>query len=90
LKEWAFLPPQPGGFYYGVGLEKLFIPRIFSPLKPIGEIIGFWGQTGSFAWHNPKTDLYFSGTTNQINGTGHQAALMAILKIIKAVDDLRD
>jgi len=84
LKEWNFLPPAPGGFYFGIGLEKLFIPRIiFSPFKPIGEIIGFWGQTGSFAWYSPSTDLYFSGTTNQINGVGHQAVVMSMIKIIK-------
>jgi D-alanyl-D-alanine carboxypeptidase len=56
-------------FYYGIGLEKLFTPKIFSPFK-----VGFWGQTGSFAWYNSDTDLYFSGTTNQINGAGHAAA----------------
>ena len=69
-----------------VGLEKLFIPRvIFSPFKPLGDIIGFWGQASSFAWYNPSTDLYFSGTTNQINGIGHQAVIMSMIKIIKSV-----
>jgi len=88
FKQWNLLPfnTQPGGFYFGVGLEKLFIPRIiFSPFKPLGDIIGFWGQTGSFAWYNPSTDLYFSGTTNQINGVGHQAVAMSMIKIIKSV-----
>jgi len=86
LKNWNFLPPAPGGFYFGVGLEKLFIPRIiFSPFKPIGEIIGFWGQTGSFAWFSPSTDLYFSGTTNQSSGVGHQAVAMSMIKIVKSV-----
>lgn len=85
LKRWNIILPPPSLFYYGIGLEKLFIPRIISPFKPIGEILGFWGQTGSFAWYNPDTDLYFTGTTNQINGAGHAAALKAILKIIKSV-----
>ncbi len=57
-------------FYFGIGLEKLPTPRIFFPFKPIKEIVGFWGQTGSFAFYNPDTDLYFSGTTNQISGNG--------------------
>jgi D-alanyl-D-alanine carboxypeptidase len=47
--------------------------------------LGFWGQTGSFAFYNPESDLYFCGTTNQINGEGHRAATDAMLKIIKAV-----
>jgi D-alanyl-D-alanine carboxypeptidase len=85
LKKWNLILPPPSLFFYGIGLEKLFIPRIISPFKPITEIIGFWGQTGSFAWYNPDTDLYFTGTTNQINGAGHAAAMKGILKIIKAV-----
>jgi len=85
LKKWNLILPPPSLFYYGIGLEKLFIPRIVSPFKPITEILGFWGQTGSFAWYNPDTDLYFTGTTNQINGAGHSAVVKAILKIIKSV-----
>lgn len=83
-KNWNLLF-GPGIFYFGVGLEKLFIPPIISPFKPIGEVLGFWGQTGSFAFYNPNTDLYFTGTTNQINGAGHKAAGSAIHKIIRKV-----
>lgn len=85
LKKWNMILPPPSLFYYGIGLEKLFVPRIISPFKPIKEILGFWGQTGSFAWYNPDTDLYFSGTTNQINGAGHAAVVKALIKIIKFV-----
>ncbi len=85
LKKWNLILPPPSLFYYGIGLEKLFTPRIISPFKPIKEIVGFWGQTGSFAWYHPDTDLYFCGTTNQINGAGHAAAGKAMLKIIKSV-----
>ncbi|WP_422122456.1 serine hydrolase domain-containing protein [Planococcus sp. X10-3] len=84
LKEWNWILPPPSLFFYGIGLEKLFVPRIISPFKPITEILGFWGQTGAFAWYNPDTDLYFTGTTNQINGAGHAAVQKAILKIIKS------
>jgi len=84
LKQWNLILPPPGLFYFGIGLEKLFTPRIASPLKPIKEILGFWGQTGSFAFYNPETDLYFCGTTNQINGAGHRFAGNAMAKIIKS------
>ncbi len=82
LKKWN-LVLYPGQFYYGIGLEKLWVPRIMTPIRPIKEILGFWGQSGAFAFYNPETDLYFTGTANQINGFGHQAALKAIIKIIK-------
>ncbi len=84
LKKWNIIMPPPGLFYFGVGLEKLWTPRIVSPFKPIKEILGFWGQTGSFAFYNPQTDLYFCGTTNQINGKGHRLAGNAMMKIIKS------
>lgn len=84
FKKWNLILPPPGLFYYGIGLEKLWTPWIISPFKPVKEIIGFWGQTGSFAFYNPKTDLFFTGTTNQINGEGHRAAGNAMLKIIKS------
>ncbi|TVR76786.1 MAG: class A beta-lactamase-related serine hydrolase [Chitinophagaceae bacterium] len=85
LKKWNMIYPPPGLFCYGIGLEKLWIPWIASPFKYPGEILGFWGQTGTFAFYNPKTDLYFSGATNQINGTGHRLAAGAMLKLIKTV-----
>ncbi len=85
LKRWNLITPPPGLFFYGIGLEKLWIPWFASPIKHPGDILGFWGQTGSFAFYNPKTDLFFCGTTNQINGRGHRLAVNAILKIIKSM-----
>jgi D-alanyl-D-alanine carboxypeptidase len=82
LKKWNLIFPPPGLFFFGIGLEKLWIPWIASPFKYPGDILGFWGQTGSFAFYNPKSDLYFCGTTNQINGKGHRAATRSMLKVI--------
>lgn len=84
MKKWNVILPPPGLFLFGVGLEKIWTPWFISPFKPVKEILGFWGQTGSFAWYNSDTDLYFCGTTNQIDGSGHAVATNAIVKIIKA------
>lgn len=81
-KNWNMIY-FPGQFYFGLGLEKLWTPRIISPLKPIGEVLGFWGQTGAFAFHNPQSDLYFTGTVNQVSGMGHSAAYKAMINVIK-------
>lgn len=86
LKKWNFVF-FPGQFYYGLGLEKLWVPRVVSPFKPIREILGFWGQSGAFAFYNPHTDLYFSGTVNQLSGFGHGSALKAMIKIIKHINN---
>jgi D-alanyl-D-alanine carboxypeptidase len=83
LKKWKMLF-SPGVFYFGIGLEKMWIPWIVSPFKPIGEVLGFWGQTSAFAFYNPQTGLHFTGTANQINGKGHQAIGNVIFKCIKA------
>lgn len=85
MKQWKMILPPPGLFLFGVGLEKLWIPWIFSPIKYPGEILGFWGQTGTFAFYNPKTDLFFCGVTNQINGWGHRKATGLMVKTIKSM-----
>ncbi|MBS4202175.1 beta-lactamase family protein [Bacillus sp. FJAT-49732] len=84
LKKWNFIF-RPSQFYYGIGLEKLWVPRIVSPFKPIGDILGFWGQSGAFAFCYPERDLYFTGTVNQASGKSHNLAYNAMIKIIKAV-----
>jgi D-alanyl-D-alanine carboxypeptidase len=53
--------------------------------QPLGELLGFWGQSGAFAFHNPQRDLYFTGTVNQLSGFGHGAAVSAMVRIMKAV-----
>jgi CubicO group peptidase (beta-lactamase class C family) len=83
LKQWN-LTFFPGTFYYGIGIQKLWTPWIVSPLKPIKEIIGHWGQSGAFAFYCPEKELYFTGTINQCSGWDHNAAVKAMLKIIKS------
>lgn len=83
LKKWKFIF-FPFQCYFGVGLEKLWIPRIKTSFKSIKEVIGFWGSSGAFAFYNPDTKLYFTGTVNQSSGFGHGAAYNAIAGIIKS------
>jgi len=75
----------PGQFYFGLGLEKLWTPWFVSPLQPIRDVIGCWGQTGAFLFHHPATGLHFAGTVNQASGWGHASAVRAMLRIIKTV-----
>jgi D-alanyl-D-alanine carboxypeptidase len=75
----------PGQFDFGIGLERQWIPWIMSPRIPIGDLLGFWGQSGAFAFHNPRRDLSFTGTVNQLSGMGHSAAVGAMVRIMQAV-----
>ncbi len=83
LKKYWNMIYFPGQFYFGIGLEKLWVPRVMSPLNPIGEILGFWGQSGAFAFYNVDKDIYFTGTVNQLSGMAHSAAFKAIIDTIK-------
>lgn len=84
LKDWRLILPPPSLFYYGIGLEKLIIPKVMTGFVEIKDVLGFWGQTGAFSFYHEATDLYFTGTTNQINGSGHAAAMKAMIQIIKS------
>ncbi len=76
LKSWKLLF-GPGLFYYGTGISS----QPISLLELKDGLIGHWGQSGSFAFYHPKTDLYFSGTVNQF--FGHRVAAKLMMKIIK-------
>lgn len=76
----------PGQFYFGTGIEKLWIPRLLSGGQAIDNVLGFWGQTGAFAFYHKDSGLYFTGTVNQANGFGHGGAFKAMLACIKAAN----
>ena len=61
---------------YGMGMMRFKIPRLFSPFKPAPELIGHSGSTGSFAFYSPATELYFTGTINQIAAPSKPFQLM--------------
>ncbi|MBM7713385.1 CubicO group peptidase (beta-lactamase class C family) [Bacillus thermophilus] len=76
-KNWNLLF-LPGTFYYGVGISRQ--PLSLRGLKK--GLLGHWGQSGAFAFHDPEKDLYFTGTVNEV--TGHSAAARLMNKIKKS------
>ena len=78
LKDWQLLF-GPGLFFYGVGIANQ--PIFIKELK--NGLIGHWGQTGAYSFYHPKSDLYFTGTTNQFYGQNVAARMM--VKIIKNI-----
>jgi len=62
LEKWnnIFFP-----FKYGIGIQKFYMPRIFSPFRPVPDMVGHCGSTGSVAFNVPDMGIYITGTTNQ-------------------------
>jgi len=69
---------------YGIGVARFKLPRIFSPFKPIPELIGHSGLSGAFAYYCPEKDLYLTGTVNQIAKPGLSFRLM--IKLLKCFE----
>ena len=61
LGKWnnVFFP-----FKYGIGIQKFYIPRFLSPFKPVPNMIGHSGSTGSVAFYIPDKDFFVTGTVN--------------------------
>jgi D-alanyl-D-alanine carboxypeptidase len=80
-KKWnsIFFP-----FKYGIGMQKFHLPRILSPFKPVPDMIGHSGSTGSVAFYVPDMNLYITGTVNQ-----QASPNVAFQTMIKIVNELR-
>ncbi len=71
-KRW-----NPFGFYmspvapgwpieYGLGIMRLQMPRILTPLRPTPEVVGHTGVTGSWAFYCPPLDALVVGNVSQL------------------------
>lgn len=62
LEQWKpiFFP-----FQNGIGIQRFYIPRVFSPFQSVPEMIGQSGSTGTLAYYVPKYDIFITGCINQ-------------------------
>ena len=59
-------PVGPGWpMEYGLGTIRFRLPRLFTPLRPVPEVVGHSGVTGSWLFHCPELDLITAGTVDQ-------------------------
>jgi hypothetical protein len=56
---------------------------VFSPFRPLPELIGHSGSTGAFAYYCPTQALYLAGTVNQI--TAQRRAFQLTIQIVNAL-----
>jgi CubicO group peptidase (beta-lactamase class C family) len=80
MRRWnaIFFPMQ-----YGYGMMRIKLPRVFSPFRPLPELIGHSGSTGAFAYYCPKKALYLVGTVNQI--TAQRRAFQLRIQMVNAL-----
>lgn len=62
IQQWntIFFP-----FSYGIGIQRFYMPRIFSPFKAIPIMIGHCGSVSSVAFYVPEKQVFITGTLNQ-------------------------
>jgi len=79
LQKWnkIFFPLESG-----VGIHRYKLPWIFSPFKPIPELIGHSGLSGAFSFYCPSKEIYLTGTVNQIDKPSTAYRLM--IKLLSA------
>jgi len=64
---FSFSPVGPGWpMQYSLGMMRFQMPRIFTPFRPIPELIGHTGACGSWLFYCPPLDLYLAGTVSQL------------------------
>lgn len=81
LMVWRniFFPLQSG-----TGIQRFKLPWILDPLGKVPELTGHSGLSGALAFFNPATNIYISGTVNQVANPGTSFRLA--LKLINSVN----
>ncbi len=66
---FSMSPVGPGWpIEYGLGMMRMLPPRILTPFRPIPEIIGHTGATGSWLFYCPPLDMLLAGDVSQVTG----------------------
>ncbi|WP_218838248.1 serine hydrolase domain-containing protein [Bacillus sp. FJAT-45350] len=90
LGQWqtfgfSISPIAPGWpIQYGLGMMKFKMPRFFSTLFPMPELIGHTGVVGSWLFYCKKLDLIFAGTVSQV--TAAPVPFKILPKLIRKLD----
>jgi D-alanyl-D-alanine carboxypeptidase len=51
---------------YGLGVMRFRLPRALTPFRPVPEVIGHTGSTGTWLFYARELDLYLTGAVNQV------------------------
>jgi D-alanyl-D-alanine carboxypeptidase len=87
--EWnqfgfSISPVGPGWpIEYGLGMMRLRYPRILTPFRPVPDIIGHTGASGSWLFYCPPLDLLLAGNVSQI--TAAAVPFQFVPKLLRAL-----
>jgi CubicO group peptidase (beta-lactamase class C family) len=74
-REWnqfgfSLSPIGPGWpIEYGLGIMRFRFPRFMTPIKPLPEVIGHTGVTGSWVFYSPPLDIMIAGNVSQVTAS---------------------
>lgn len=51
---------------YGLGMMRLRMPRIFTPMRALPAVVGHTGLSGSWLFYCPDLDVVLAGTVDQL------------------------
>jgi len=51
---------------YSHGAMNFRLPRLFSPIKPMPEVLGHTGSSGCWLFYCPQLDLFFAGAADDL------------------------
>ena len=64
---FSLVPTAPGWpIEYGLAMMRFQAPRLLKPFLPIPTLIGHTGASGSWLFYAPDSDLYLTGTVDQL------------------------
>lgn len=64
---FSLIPTSPGWpIEYGLAMMRFQTPRLLKPFLSLPTLIGHSGATGSWLFYAPDTDLYVTGTVDQL------------------------
>jgi len=80
-------PVGPGWpMEYGLGIIRFRLPRLFTPFRPMPEVVGHSGVTGSWLFHCPNLEIITAGTVDQ--ATAAAVPYRFVPRLLRALQEI--
>ncbi|MDH4259731.1 MAG: beta-lactamase family protein [Gammaproteobacteria bacterium] len=80
---------QPGWpIEYGLGVMRFRLPRFLAPFRPVPQVVGHTGSTGTWLFHAPEPGLFLAGAVSQI--TAGAIPFKVVPRVLRVVGDRQE